>query len=196
MDYATLAGDVLRTLAERGALPVALLGHSMGGKTAMAAALAAPDRITRLLVADIAPVAYAHRNRAVAEAMLGMQLSPGMSRADADVRLREAVPDAGVRGFLLQNFLPGASPGWRIGLAHIAAAMADIEGFAVPAGASYSGPTLFVRGENSDYVLPSHRAAIEALFPAARVVTLEGAGHWLHADQPARFADIAEEFLV
>jgi pimeloyl-ACP methyl ester carboxylesterase len=196
MGYATLADDVLGTLADRGALPAALLGHSMGGKAAMAAALAAPDRITRLLVADIAPVAYAHHNRAVAEAMLGMRLSPGMSRADADGLLRAAVPDAGVRGFLLQNFVPGAQPGWRIGLQEIAAGMADIEAFAVPARAAYGGPALFVRGENSDYVLPSHHAAIEALFPAARVVTLEGAGHWLHADQPVRFAAIAADFLA
>jgi pimeloyl-ACP methyl ester carboxylesterase len=195
MDYVSLANDVLATLAHRDALPAALLGHSMGGKVAMAAALAAPERVTRLLIADIAPVAYAHHNRAVAEAMLEMPLRPGMSRADADILLRDAVPDAGVRGFLLQNFVPGASPGWRIGLAQIAAAMADIEGFTPPPGAVYAGPTLFVRGEHSDYVLPSHRGAIEALFPAARIVTLQGAGHWLHADQPARFAEIVEDFL-
>jgi pimeloyl-ACP methyl ester carboxylesterase len=196
MDYATLAADVLHTLAARDALPAALLGHSMGGKTAMYAALAAPGQVTRLLVADIAPVPYAHHNRAIAAALLGVRLAPGMTRADAAAQLAGTVPDTNIRAFLLQNFLPGESPRWRIGLAEIADGMADIEGFAPPLGAVYGGPALFVRGGGSDYVLPAHQAAIAALFLDARVVTLANAGHWLHADQPERFGDIAVAFMA
>ncbi len=196
MDYGSLAEDVLHTLAARQALPCALLGHSMGGKAAMMAALAAPDQVSRLLVADIAPVAYAHNNRAIADALRGVRLVPGMTRADADAQLRAAVPDTNVRAFLLQNFLPGASAAWRIGVAEIADGMSDIEGFVAPPGAFYDGPVLFVRGGASDYVLPAHQASIEALFPGARVVILEGAGHWLHADQPERFGDIAVAFMA
>lgn len=196
MDYDLLAADVLHTLAARDALPVSLLGHSMGGKTAMHAALAAPGQVTRLLVGDIAPVPYEHNNSAIAGALLRVRLAAGMTRADAGAQLADAIPDANIRAFLLQNFLPGASPGWRIGITEIAEAISDIEGFSAPFGAVYGGPSLFVRGEGSDYVLPAHRAAIEALFSDARVVTVRRAGHWLHADQPEIFGDIAVAFMA
>jgi len=196
MDYATLASDVLETLHAHDALPCALLGHSMGGKTAMMAALTAPSQITRVLVADIAPVRYVHHNASIAAALLALDLVPGLTRAAADAALHAALPDAAVRAFLLQNLLPGAAPAWRIGLRDIADGIADIEDFVVPAGAVYHGPALFVRGARSDYVLPTHRADIDTLFPAARVVTLEGAGHWLHADAPEGFASVVEGFLT
>jgi pimeloyl-ACP methyl ester carboxylesterase len=196
MDYRTLAGDVLETLTALNVTQAALLGHSMGGKTAMATALMAPDRVSRLLVADIAPVAYAHHNAPVAAAMQAMKLVPGMTRGDADRALLRAVPDATVRGFQLQNFLPGAAPGWRIGLNEIAAAVGDLEGWPVwPPGTTYEGPALFISGGKSDYVLPQHEAAITALFPAAVRAVLPEAGHWLHADAAEEFAAQAERFL-
>ena len=102
-----------------------------------------------------------------------------------------------MRGFLLQNLLPGATPAWRIGLTHIAAAIPDLESWpAFPSAARYPGPALFLSGANSDYVLPAHHTAIRALFPAARFIALPGAGHWLHADQPAAFAAAALAFLT
>ncbi len=196
MDYPTQAADVLETLAALNALPAALLGHSMGGKTAMAAALAAPGSVTRLLVADIAPVAYNHHNAGIAAALRSMPMPPGMTRADADRHLRAAIPDAAVRAFLLQNFLPGGAPAWRIGLDEIAADMATIESWPhFPPGTRYDGPTLFVSGAHSDYVLPTHHAAIRELFPQARFDTIPNAGHWLHADQPEAFGKIAGKFF-
>ncbi len=194
MDYPLLAADVLETLGAMDALPASLLGHSMGGKTAMACALLAPGAVHRLLVADIAPVAYAHHNRAIAEAMLALPLAPGLTRAAASAALQAAVPDPAVRNFLLQNLLPGDHPQWSIGLAHIAAAMAGIEGWQA-AGAAFQGPALFVAGERSDYVTDAGKAAARALFPQARFMALEAAGHWLHAEQPAAFAQIAVSFL-
>jgi pimeloyl-ACP methyl ester carboxylesterase len=194
MDYETQANDVLETLAALHALPAAILGHSMGGKTAMAAALLAPASISRLLVADIAPVPYAHHNTAVAAALLALPLTEGLTRAQASAAIEHAVPDQAVRAFLLQN-LNFTPPAWRIGLANIAAAIADIEGWPALPG-RYNGPALFVRGANSDYVLPEHQPAITALFPNARTVTVEASGHWLHADQPMLFGDIAERFLL
>jgi esterase len=196
MDYATLAADVLHTLAARDALPAALLGHSMGGKVAMALALAASDRVTRLLVADIAPVPYVRNNQTIADALLALDLTPGLTRAAAEAALRHAIPDAGVRAFLLQNLIPGAAPDWRLGLSNIASAMRDIEDFVPPSGATYTGPTLFVVGATSDYVQKSHRPVIDALFPRAKIQTIEDAGHWLHADQPERFAAVAENFFA
>ena len=197
MDYPAMAADVLETLDQRAALPAALVGHSMGGKAAMVAALSRPDAVSRLVVADIAPVAYEHHNAEIAAALAGLALSPGLTRAAADAALVEAVPEAGLRAFLLQNLVPGAHPHWRIGLHEIAAAMRVIEGWEAPrAGAVYRGPTLFVAGARSDYVRHEDRPVIRALFPAARFVTLKNAGHWLHADNPSGFVGVIEAFLA
>ncbi len=198
MTYADIAADVLDSMTARGIAQAAVLGHSMGGKAAMQAALLAPDRVSRLVVADIAPVAYRHNNRAVADAMRALPLQPGLTRGQADALLAPAVPDPGVRGFLLQNLRPGAGPGaepsWRIGLAEITAALPAIEGWDAPA-TTYPGPVLAIRGERSDFVTPENRAAFRAPFPAARFVTLRNAGHWLHADAPAAFIQTVAAFL-
>jgi len=195
MSYAELAGDVLETLARRDALPAALIGHSMGGKAAMRAALDRPDAVTRLLVADIAPVPYGHGMGAYAAAMEAVPLVAGLTRAVADSSLASTVPEASVRGFLLQNLGLGAQPAWRIGLAEITAALPDIEGWTTPQGATYPGPALFLAGERSTYIQPAHRPTIRALFPAARFVTLKNAGHWVHADNPEGFIAVVETFL-
>ncbi len=195
LSYQAMARDVLDTLAGLEALPAALLGHSMGGKVAMRAALDAPALVTRLVVADIAPVSYPPAFRELARAMLALELPPGSTRESADAALAGAVPDPGLRAFLLQNLLLGETPGWRIGLSEIAAALPGIEGWEAPARASYAGPTLFVAGARSDYITAERRPTIRALFPAARFVTLKDAGHWLHADNPDGFASIVEPFL-
>ncbi len=195
MRYSAMAADVLQTLDQLSALPATLLGHSMGGKVAMQVALAQPDMVSRLIVADIAPVPYPPHFRDIAAAMAALKLSPGMKRAEADAALAEAVPDPAMRAFLLQNLQLGASPAWRIGLAEIVAALPEIEAWDAPADARYTGPTLFIAGATSDYIRPEHRPAIRALFPNARFVTLKNAGHWLHADNPSGFVAVVEAFL-
>jgi pimeloyl-ACP methyl ester carboxylesterase len=197
MRYADLAADVVETVGAMDALPAAVLGHSMGGKVAMAMALVEGGSVDRILVADIAPIAYRHGNARIARAMMDLPLRPGMTRGDAGDALRQAVPDDGVRAFLLQNFVPGAAPAWRIGLREIADGLADIEGWPDwPEQVRFNGPALFVTGALSDYVPESARGAILERFPRARIVRLEGAGHWLHADRPEPFAAIAAGFLA
>jgi pimeloyl-ACP methyl ester carboxylesterase len=194
MRYATLAADALETLGSLKVERAAVIGHSMGGKTAMTIAVMAPERVGRLLVADIAPVAYQHANDSVADAMRAIPLHAGLTRAEADAALVDAVPGAAVRTFLIQNLQLGPQPRWRIGLDEIASAIPDLEGWETPAG-TYSGPTLFVSGAQSNYVLPEHRPTIRALFPTARFVSVKHAGHWLHADNPAGFLSVVEAFL-
>jgi pimeloyl-ACP methyl ester carboxylesterase len=189
-----LAADVLETLDQLGIARAAVIGHSMGGKTAMTLATMAPQRVGRLLIADIAPVPYRHSNESVADAMRAIPLHAGVSRAEAEAALAEAVPVAAVRTFLVQNLQFGPQPHWRIGLDEIAAAIPDLEGWETPNGV-FSGPTLFVSGARSDYVLPEHRPIIRTLFPAARFVSVKNAGHWLHADNPAVFLSVVEAFL-
>jgi pimeloyl-ACP methyl ester carboxylesterase len=197
MDYAVMAEDVAATLAGMGLGPVALLGHSMGGKVAMRLALTRPALLARLVVADIAPVVYPPRIARTVAAMQAVPLRPGLTRREADAALAAAgVAEAGVRGFLLLNLrLDGAVPAWRIGLAEIGGAMPAIEGFPDPGGATYGGPMLVLAGERSDYIRDVDHARFRALFPAARFETMASAGHWLHADDPGGFVAAVERFL-
>ncbi|WP_135466529.1 alpha/beta fold hydrolase [Crenalkalicoccus roseus] len=195
MDYPAMAEDVAETLATAGALPAAIIGHSMGGKVAMALALTRPEAVSRLLVADIAPLAYPPALRGYVAALRGLALRPGLTRREADAALAAAVPQPGIRAFLLQNLrFDRDPPDWRLGLAEIAAAMPAIEGFP-ELGARYQGPALFLAGERSDYIRPEHHARIRALFPAARFATVPKAGHWVHAENPEGFLALAEPFL-
>ncbi len=191
MDYDLMAADVAETMDAAGLASAAVVGHSMGGKVAMRLALTAPERVTRLVVADIAPVPNPPNFSAFTAAMLAV--TPEMSRPQADAALAPVVTDAAVRSFLLHNFRPGQ--GWRIGLPEIAAALPLIEGWDDPE-ASYAGPVLFVTGARSDYVRPEHRPAILRLFPAARFVAIKDAGHWLHAEQPEAFNATVGAFLA
>jgi esterase len=194
MRYPALAEDVRDTLRSLDTGKAAVVGHSMGGKAAMAMALQWPEDVGRLLVSDIAPVAYQHGNKAIAEAMAAIELTSSLTRQEADAALTGVVPRPDVRAFLLQNLRLGHPPHWRIGLAEIALALPDLEGW-IDLPGSYPGPSVFVTGANSDYVLPEHRPIIRAQFPAGRFVAVKNAGHWVHADNPSGFLSVVEAFL-
>jgi pimeloyl-ACP methyl ester carboxylesterase len=195
MSYPEMAADVAETLRAQGAWPAAVIGHSMGGKAAMALALTQPEGVARLLVADIAPVTYPTPvfTRYIA-AMRAIPLRPGLTRRDADAALTAAVPSAPLRGFLLQNLLFNEDPPrWRIALDVIAAEMAKIGGWPDLPG-PYAGKVLVLAGDASDYIRPEHHALFTRLFPTARFAAIP-AGHWLHAENPAAFLDQVTAFL-
>lgn len=197
MDYGAMAEDVCAFLDAAGLDRTALLGHSMGGKAAMLAALRHPGRIERLVVVDVAPAAYRPVLGAYVEAMQAVDLAGCTRRAEVDAQLRPAVPDPAVRQFLLQNLV--AEDGrlrWRLNLDAIGRAMPAISGFPEPPDRSYDGPALFVAGGRSDYVRPEHEATIRRLFPRATVARVEDAGHWVHAEQPDAFLRTVEPFLA
>lgn len=194
-DYPAMAGDLAELIDSLGGR-ADVLGHSMGGKAAMVLALTRPGRVNRLIVADIAPLAYDHDQTGYIRAMRGLDLTGLVSRGEADRRLAAAVPDAGVRAFLLQSLdLKADPPRWKLNLDQLEADMAGIIGFPEMQG-RFDGPTLFLRGALSAYVPPAAEARIHALFPAARIETLEGAGHWLHADRPREFEAAVAAFLA
>jgi len=196
MQYGEMAEDVLAMLEERGYRRSALLGHSMGGKTAMMAALRDPDRVERLVVVDIAPLAYRPHHLGLVQAMRALDLGGIRRRGEADAGLAAGVPDAAERGFLLQNLVFDPEPRWRLNLEAIERQMPALAGFpAVPAERVYQGPALFVAGGRSDYLLPEHEPAIRGLFPRAHIVRIPDAGHWIHAERPQEFLEIVEEFL-
>jgi pimeloyl-ACP methyl ester carboxylesterase len=194
MRYPIQAADVRETLLSLGIERAAILGHSMGGKAAMALALQWPDMVGRVLVSDIAPVVYEHGNRTFTAAMKALVLEPAPNRREAEAALAGAVPDLPLRQFLLQNLRFGPPARWRIALDEIDAAIPCLEGWEELPG-TYGGLALFVTGADSTYVLPEYRPAIRALFPNARFVSIKNAGHWVHADNPAGFQSVAEEFL-
>ena len=197
MQYGEMGEDVLAMLNERGYRPAALLGHSMGGKAAMVAALRDPDMVERLIVVDIAPVGYSPHHLNLVRAMRKLDLQGITRRAEADQRLAPAVPDTGERGFLLQNLLfEDGQARWRLNLDAIEREMPVLAGFPpVPDSAVYQGPTLFIAGARSDYLLPEHEPGIRRFFPNARIERIENAGHWVHAEQPLAFLEVVERFL-
>ncbi len=195
MDYPAMAADVLETLQTRDIGSARLIGHSMGGKIAMATALAAPDAVEMLVVVDISPVRYRSSFHAYVEAMRSVPLAPGLTRAAAAEYLATAVPERATRNFLLQNLGLGQAPAWRIGLKEIADALPSIEGWAVPER-RYGGPTVFVAGERSSYIRLEHRPVIRAHFPAARFATVKSTGHWVHAENPEGFLAVLSAILA
>jgi pimeloyl-ACP methyl ester carboxylesterase len=195
MSYPAMAEDVLETLRSRNALPCTLVGHSMGGKVAMAAALEAPGAVARVMVADIAPAAYPPLFRAYAQAMAAVPMTAELTRIAADRALAATIQLPAVRAFLLQNLRFGLQPAWRIGLDAIANALPLIEGWPRLDEGTYLGPTVFVAGEKSDYIRPEHRPIIRELFPSARFAVLKNAGHWVHADNPEGFVSLVDAFM-
>jgi pimeloyl-ACP methyl ester carboxylesterase len=165
----------------------------MGGKGSMVLALDQPQMVRRLLVADIAPVAYSHTQAHLIHAMRGLDLSTIETRTQADTALAAVIDERDVRAFLLQS-LDVREKRWRLNLDVLERDMRLIIGFPEVSG-SFPGPTLFLAGANSDYVRREHRPRISTLFPKARHAKLPGAGHWLHAERPREFEAAARVFL-
>jgi pimeloyl-ACP methyl ester carboxylesterase len=192
--YPDMAADLAQVIMGLGA-PVDLLGHSMGGKAAMKLALTHGTLIRRMVVADIAPVAYTHDQTRHVDAMAGVDLSQITSRAEADAALSATVEDPALRAFFLQSLdLKAHPPRWKLNLPVLKAEMAKIVGWPGTQG-QFDHPTLFLTGAESHYVRPEHREVIRALFPKARFAKIPGAGHWLHAEKPREFEDTVRVFL-
>jgi pimeloyl-ACP methyl ester carboxylesterase len=198
-DYLRIADQVAGLLDADD--PVALVGHSLGGKVAMVLALRHPNLVERLCVVDVAPVAYDHLSQfeTYVAAMRALDLGSLSRRDDADAALAEAVPDPTVRGFLLQNLRrDGDDWRWQVNLDVLGEALPEIGGWPedrLAGTASYRGPVLWVAGARSDYVTPAYADAMDRWFPTHRWVTVKQAGHWVHSEQPAVFLEVLRRFL-
>jgi pimeloyl-ACP methyl ester carboxylesterase len=197
MSYREMAEDVRDFMVRHGLAGAAVLGHSMGGKTAMVLALHHGDLVGALSVVDIAPVAYGHTHLPFIEAMAAVDLTSATRRSQVDEHLKPAIEEPMLRSFLLQNLVTkDGALAWRINLAALAANMDALIGFpAETDGRSYGGPTLFAAGANSDYLRSDHHEAIQQLFPAAEIHVIPEAGHWVHAEQPEALHARVKTFL-
>ena len=204
LSYAAMAesiGDALR--AASGDEPYAVVGHSMGGKVAMALALLRPTLVERLVVVDVAPVPTGPMSSfgRYVEGMRAVDLEHLPDRATAEATLEPFVPDPVIRGFLLQNLRrEGGRWRWQMNLRLLGDELSEVAGWPDLRGEPwraepYRGPVLWVRGGASDDVRPEHGAAMRALFPRVQSVAVKGAGHWVHADQPAVFEAVLRRFL-
>lgn len=196
MNYTVMAEDVIEFMDDHGIERCHLLGHSMGGKTAMQAALSAPQRIDRLVVADIAPVHYRGQHDSILDGLDAIDLSSIKSRNEADKVLAEYVPDELVRQFLLTNLVRSKEGdfSWRINLPVLKQNYDRLREAPASEGV-FEGPTLFVKGASSNYIQEKHRDAILARFPNAKTKVIMHTGHWLHAEKPQTFYRIVHGFL-
>mgnify|MGYP003645834845 FL=1 len=193
MDYPAMGNDLLELIAGAEDGPAVLLGHSMGGKASMAAALIRPDAIAALIV-----VVYGHSHANYIGLLQALDLDKITRRSDADAALAGDIPDPGLRQFLLQNLdFKDTPPRWKPNLAAIDANMQALTDFPFEASEkTYDGPALFIAGSESAYVTPESHDAIRAFFTEAQIEVIEGAGHWVHAEKPEEFGALVKKFLT
>lgn len=198
MSYVEMAEDLVEFLDQRGLDKAAIVGHSMGGKVAMTTALKFPERVDRLIVADIAPVKYPRLVfRSYVEKLQSVDLNTVKRRSEVDPLIADVIESPAVRAFLLGN-LENTDEGlrWQVNLETLGREMDTIGGVpAIRMDAKYEGDTLFINGATSDYVQKSHHQLIGHLFPKVKYHTIAEAGHWVHAEKPHEFMATLDSFL-
>ena len=202
MNYSVMAGDLAEFFDAQKLERASLIGHSMGGKTAMQFALNFPDRVEKLVVVDISPRASPRSHEEIFKALLALDLRQYQSRTQMEEALAPDIPDLVVRRFLLKSLrtvrstslAEGSHFEWRIPLDILFKSYSNICE-AIPPHAPFPGPALFVRGAQSHYIAENGLPQIRELFPQARIETIAAAGHWVHADAPEEFLQRVMAFL-
>ncbi len=194
--YEVLAEDLKAYCEAKNLKDIVLLGHSMGGKTAMLFATMYPELVSKLLVADISPRFYPVHHQVILEGLSALDFDTIKTRGEADKVLGEYVSDFGTRQFLLKNlyWVEKGKLGLRINLEVLREEVAEI-GEALPGYATFNGATLFLRGDRSEYIGEDDERVIIGHFSEANIVTIANSGHWLHAENPKDFFDAVEVFV-
>lgn len=195
LDYKVLASDLKDFIQQHKLVKPIILGHSMGGKTAMNFAMANPEMVDALIVADIAPKYYKVHHQIIINGLKAIPIDTIKTRAEADQVLAEYVPEEDVRQFLLKNLSRKTEGGffWKINLPVIERNLEAI-GHDLQFEGMFKGPTLFIRGAKSNYIKDEDRDRIKQLFPKSTVVTMD-TGHWVQAEKPKEFVEVVENFL-
>lgn len=196
MSFAEMAADALEFLDGQSLQTPFVFGHSLGGKVGMELACSHPERVGKLIVADIAPVTYPAHHNAILDGLASVELNQLRSRKEADQQLARFVEEAPIRQFILKS-LQRDDEGhydWRMNVPALINCYDDLR-VAVCDQGCYPGPTLFLRGEKSNYIAERNEAEISAKFPSSSITTVKGASHWLHAERPQVVADAVLKFL-
>ncbi|NAY92276.1 alpha/beta fold hydrolase [Muricauda sp. JGD-17] len=195
-DYVILCQDVVNYIKHHHLDEINVLGHSMGGKTAMQLAISNPEIVSKLLVADIAPKFYPPHHQHIIDALIQLDFNHITSRKEADKQLSKHLSDFGIRQFLLKNLYwkDKSTLGFRFNLDVLKNKIEEI-GENIDSTATYHGPTLFIRGDRSEYIMPNDFQIIIKNFPNAALETVDNAGHWLHAENPNQFFKKTLQFL-
>ena len=195
-DYELMVEDLLQYMELHTIEAAHILGHSMGGKTAMLFAVNYPEKVKKLLVADIAPKNYPPHHHQILEALNAVDFSKIALRTEVDVVLKAYIEEEGVRQFLLKNVYRKTKDtlDFRFNLESLTDNNNEI-GVSLPPFTEYDGPVLFLKGANSGYIAEDDISLIKAHFSEADVKTISNAGHWLHAENPADFLQEVLHFL-
>ena len=196
--FPAMAEDLARFIEQHHIIDTILIGHSMGGKVAMLYTLENPDKVQKLVIVDISQRRYPERSihTQVLSQMLSLDLDTFSTRSEIEKLLTERIPDARIRMFMMKNLYYQAHGKlkWRLNLDVINQSM-DLLFDGISATGKFEGPTLFVRGGKSDYILDEDLPMIISLFPNALVKTISGATHWVHADAPEELCSLLSGFL-
>lgn len=194
-NYAVMVEDLKELLDAKELDKVYLMGHSMGGKTAMNFAAKYPERVEKLIVADISPRYYPIHHQTILEGLNFLNLKEIKSRKEADDQLANYISELGIRQFLLKSLTRDSNGfAWKINLPVITKNIENV-GEALAEGSTFDGPTLFLAGANSNYILQKDLPDLEAHFPNYELEFIPNAGHWLHAEQPHAVVEEMRRFL-
>lgn len=194
--YELMAKDVKTYCEEHALKDVILMGHSMGGKTAMLAAANYPELIKKLIVVDIAPKYYKPHHQQILKGLTALEEADLSSRQEADELLSEFISEKPVRLFLLKNLKRKAEGTYclKVNLETLKEHIEEI-GKGLPQKKSFEGPTLFIKGGNSNYIQEEDKEEIKKQFPLTEFKEIEGAGHWVHAEKMKEFYKLVVEFI-
>ncbi len=195
-NYEAMVDDLVGFFEMQNLEKAHILGHSMGGKTAMQFAFDYPAKIDKLIIADISADEYSHKHDILIDAMLSVELENYSSRSEVDKELANSISDPRIRQFLLKNLFwkDRSSLGWKANLEVILENLHEVFR-ALDSPNPFTKSTLFIRGSESPYIKQKHIPRIKKLFPQSHIETIEGASHWLHAEKPDEFFNIVKAFL-
>jgi esterase len=196
MNYALMVEDVKRSMDDLEIDRAHFLGHSMGGKVAMTFALSYPDKVLKLIIADIAPVQYLPHHQAILKGLTSLPLELVTNRKEADAYLKTYIEEEGIRQFLLKSldFSKKDIPAWKFNLSAILKNYENILSGNYPEK-QFKHDTLFIAGGKSDYIRPEYKQKTMQLFPKAQLKIIPDTSHWLHAEKPRIFISICQRFL-
>lgn len=195
--YKAMSDDIFEFINEHNLKEINIIGHSMGGKVAMLFASRFSEIVKKLVVVDMAPKRYAPHHKQVFDGLFSLNLNTLNTRSEADKQLSFYINEPLIRQFLLKNLYRKKDNtfNWRLNLTILKDNIDNMDEININSNNAFLKPTLFIKGEKSNYILPFDESSIKTLFPNAVFVSISNAGHWVHAEQPEEFLKTITNFL-